>query len=63
MSKSTSNTGKVWTPKDDKLLKELAADHTPTRVIGVKLKRTVDAIYSRAANKSIPLGTVKTSRH
>jgi HEPN domain-containing protein len=62
MSKSTRNTGKEWTREEVKQLRELAAEYTPTRVIGVKLKRTPDAIYSKAAQKGISLGTRKTSR-
>jgi hypothetical protein len=62
MSKSTRNTGKEWTPADNKLLKELAAHYTPTRVIGVKLKRTPAAIYSHAAEEGISLGTRKTAK-
>jgi hypothetical protein len=62
MPKSTSNTGQEWSTADDKLLKQLAAHHTPTRVIGLKLKRTPAAIYSRAAQEGISLGTKKTAR-
>jgi hypothetical protein len=62
MSKSTRNSGKKWTQADDKQLKELAAQYTPTRVIGVKLKRTPAAIYSHAAQEGISLGTRKTAK-
>ena len=62
MSTSTRNTGKHWTRADDKQLRELAEEYTPTRVIGVKLRRTPAAIYSRAAQKNISLGTRKTAR-
>ena len=39
MSKSTRNTGKSWTPSDVSALRQLAAQNTPTRVIGLKLGR------------------------
>jgi hypothetical protein len=62
MPKSTRNTGKEWTSADNKLLKELAARYTPTRVIGIKLKRTPAAIYSHATQEGIRLGTRKTAK-
>jgi hypothetical protein len=62
MPKSTRNTGKEWTSAENKQLKELAAHHAPTRVIGVKLKRTPAAIYSHAAQEGISLGARKTAR-
>jgi hypothetical protein len=62
MPNSTRNTGKEWTSAENKQLKELAAHHTPTRVIGVKLRRTPAAIYSQAAREGISLGTRKTAR-
>jgi hypothetical protein len=62
MPKSTQNKGKEWTRADDKQLKILAAQYTPTRVIGLKLGRTPSAVYSRAAQKNISLGTRKTSK-
>lgn len=49
------NTGKPYTPADVKQLKQLAAQNTPTRVIGLKMGRTEDAIYSKAAQENIPL--------
>lgn len=55
MSKSTRNTGKQWTPQDEKQLRELAKDNTPTRVIGLKLGRTEDAIRSKAADEGVSL--------
>ncbi len=42
------NTGDPWSAADDKLLHELIAQNTPTRVIGLKLGRTEEAIYHRA---------------
>lgn len=55
MSKSTRNTGKTWSSTDVKQLKELAKDNTPTRVIGIKLGRTEDAVRSKAQEEDISL--------
>ena len=55
MSKSTRNTGKAWTPSDVKALKTLAQQNTPTRVIGLKLGRTADAVYAKASEKNVSL--------
>ena len=55
MPESTRNTGKPWSPADVNKLKELIGGNTPTRVIGVKLGRTEDAIYSKASNLDLSL--------
>lgn len=55
MAKQPSNHGKSWTPADNKQLRELAKGNTPTRVIGLKMGRTPDAIYNHAAEKGISL--------
>ncbi len=55
MSKSTRNSGKPWTPADDNQLKQLADGNTPTRVIGIKLGRTENAIYSHASEMGVSL--------
>lgn len=55
MSKSTRNTGKLWTPSDVRQLKELAQENTPTRVIGLKLGRTEDAVRNKASEKDVSL--------
>jgi hypothetical protein len=49
MSKSDRNSGKQWTSSDVKQLKELARGNTPTRVIGLKLGRTEDAVRTKAS--------------
>lgn len=56
MSKSTRNTGKAWTRNDEMQLRMLASKNTPTRVIGLKLGRTEDAIRSKASELGISLG-------
>ena len=55
MTKSTRNSGKSWTPQDKGKLKDLAAHNTPTRVIGLKLGRTEDAIRSKASQEGVSL--------
>ena len=55
MSKSTRNSGKEWTPDDVSQLKDLAKHNTPTRVIGIKLGRTPDAVRSKASEEDISL--------
>lgn len=49
------NTGMLWTERDDSTLRKLAAQDTPTPVIGVKLGRTVNAVYNRASQLDISL--------
>lgn len=55
MSKSNRNTGKAWSPQEVKQLRTLADQNTPTRVIGLKLGRTEDAVRTRASDESISL--------
>lgn len=55
MTKSNRNAGTPWSTADDDRLRELAEGNTPTRVIGLKLGRTEDAIYSRASDKGVSL--------
>jgi hypothetical protein len=55
MSKSNRNSGKPWTPQDVKGLEKLAQQNTPTRVIGLKLGRTEDAVRSKASQEDISL--------
>jgi hypothetical protein len=55
MPKSTRNSGKPWTPTDVSKLQDLAQKNTPTRVIGLKIGRTPDAVYKKASDEGIPL--------
>lgn len=55
MAKQRKNHGKAWTPAQVKTLKELAKGNTPTRVIGLKLQRTDDAVYAKASEEGISL--------
>ena len=51
----TRNTGTPWTLLEDSMLRKLAAENTPTRVIGLKLGRTEASVYTRAAQLGISL--------
>ena len=55
MSKSNRNTGKPWTSSDISQLKILVKQNTPTRVIGLKIGRTPNAIYTKASGLNISL--------
>lgn len=55
MAKTPGNHGKPWAPQDVKQLKQLARENTPTRVIGIKLGRTPDAVQSEASKEGISL--------
>jgi hypothetical protein len=55
MAKPPANHGKQWTPADVSQLKQLAKENTPTRVIGLKMQRTPDAVAQKASTESISL--------
>lgn len=55
MPKYTRNSGKEWTRAEVQRLGELAAQNTPTRVIGLKLGRTENAVRTQASIKDISL--------
>jgi hypothetical protein len=61
MSKSTRNSGTRWTSGDVAALGRLAQQNTPTRVIGLKLGRTEDAVRSKASDESISLAPTNQS--
>lgn len=55
MSKSTRNSGQNWSNQDVRQLRQLARENTPTRVIGLKLGRTEDALRSKATVENVSL--------
>ena len=55
MAKKPANSGKAWTPADVKQLEKLADQNTPTRVIGLKLGRTPEAVQQKASQEDISL--------
>ena len=52
---SSSNTGKRWTPTQLRQLRQLASQNIPTRVIGLKLGRTENAVRTKASEKGVSL--------
>jgi hypothetical protein len=55
MPKAPRNQGKDWTRQEVKALRQLVRENTPTRVIGLKLERTVESIYTKAQREGISL--------
>lgn len=55
MAKQPTNHRKDWTPSDVQQLKQLAKGNTPTRVIGLKIGRTPDAVKQKASSVGISL--------
>jgi hypothetical protein len=55
MTKSTKNLGKPWTQQDIQMLRQLANENTPTRVMGLKLGRTEASVRSKAKSEGISL--------
>ncbi len=54
-SMANANAGKRWSKADILTLKHLVKGNTPTRLIGIKLERTPDAIASKAHKIGISL--------
>jgi len=55
MPKYTRNSGNSWKPAEVKQLGQLARQNTPTRVIGLKLGRTENAVRNVASQEGISL--------
>ena len=53
--KKPANSGKAWAPADKASLRSLASHNTPTRVIGLKLQRTPEAVQSMASQMRVSL--------
>jgi hypothetical protein len=49
------NSGKSWSGQDEAELKRLASGNTPTRVIGLKLGRSEDAVRGKAQELNVSL--------
>jgi len=52
---SSNNTGKRWTSTQLRQLRKLASQNTPTRVIGLALGRTENAVRTKASEKGVSL--------
>jgi hypothetical protein len=61
MAKYNRNSGKSWSSQEVSQLRKLAHQNTPTRVIGLKLGRTPDAVYARASEENISLSPTNRS--
>ena len=57
MAKKPLNQGKPWTNEDVSELDTLAQQNTPTRLIAIKMGRTLEAIYRKAKQKGISLNS------
>jgi len=55
MAKYNRNSGNPWTAQEVKKLEKLADKNTPTRVIGLELGRTENAIRTKASQEGISL--------
>lgn len=55
MINKAKNSGKQWSDQDVRELKRLAKENTPTRVIGLKLDRTEEAVRSKASDVKVSL--------
>jgi hypothetical protein len=55
MGKQPKNSGAPWTSGEVAKLRDLAKGNTPTRVIGIKLARTPDAVSGKASREGISL--------
>jgi len=63
MAKQLRNHGKSWSPEDVEVLKQLVKEYTPGRVIGLRLGRTEDAIYAKAALEKLSLRRMRRRVH
>ena len=55
MAKKPTNSGKTCTQADISQLKKEALSNTPTRVIGLHMKRTPEAISAKASELGVSL--------
>lgn len=49
------NAGKEWTPSEERALRQLANQNTPTRVIGLKLGRPEGGVRAKASELNVSL--------
>jgi hypothetical protein len=55
VAKSKRNNGKRWSSVDKAKLRQLARENTPTRVAGLKLGRSENAVRSKASELGVSL--------
>jgi hypothetical protein len=57
-AESSRKTGKPWTDEDIDELRRLAAGHTPTGIISLRLGRGEEAVQAKAAELGLSLAPV-----
>lgn len=55
MAKWPDNKNKHWSREQVQDLKQMARENTPTRVMGLKLGRTPEAVQSKASDLGVSL--------
>jgi hypothetical protein len=55
MANWPNNRNKHWTSQDARDLRQMAKENTPTRVMGLKLGRTPEAVQSKASELGVSL--------
>ncbi len=55
MAKTPTNSHKPWDARQNQTLSDLARGNTPTRVIGLKMGRSENAIRAQASDLSVSL--------
>ena len=55
MSKTPKNQKKNWDSHEVAHLKKLAEENTPTRIIALKMERSVSSIQNKANNEGVSL--------
>lgn len=53
--KEPKNSGKRWSDAEENKLRSLASRNAPTRVMGLKLGRSEDAIYHKASEMGLSI--------
>lgn len=56
-----SNHREPWSKTDDRTLRKLVKENTPTGIIAMKLGRTPGAIYQRASTEGVSLSPTNQS--
>lgn len=55
MTQTPPNQGQSWSEDDLQQLKQLISENTPTRIIGLKLGRTEDAVRDKVSALGLSL--------
>jgi len=48
--------GELWAASSDRQLRDLSRSNAPTRIIGITLGRTEDAVHRQASDLGVPQG-------